>query len=144
MIDPNKPELGVKEHIDKILKDMRISYDFLIEAHDRGSDYIFTLHLGSMQGLVMLEVSNDLSENELFYQTFLSKEEYSSPFMQQTFQTKNWDEIEGNIEELINNGRAFNKLKNKIDMHFDAVRDLIKEYNFEYYMQFDDTADDLI
>jgi len=140
MQDINRPEIGVKEYFDQLLKKLKI--DFVVEGGS-GNHYYYRLYIGSAYGNIQLELSDKLDSNEICYQTWVTLEEDNyEQFSHNVFWVFNWDEIESNIEELINSVKNIIRIKGKIDNHLDSIRELIDQSNLG--LSFDLTAEDVL
>lgn len=139
MIDINKPELGVKEYFDSILRSLKVSFD----CEDDVTIVWYKLFVGSAIGNIQLELSNNLEDDTICWQTWITLEEEDyNHFNEQQFFDKNWDDIEGNIEGLITATKNIIRAKNKIDEYLDKIRETIDQYNLG--IDFELTAESIL
>jgi len=144
----NSPEQGAYEAFIKAFKKLGLDYDEEKHEHYNSANpeldlvtYNFKFYAGSTTCQIQLELNKELDGTELCYQCWVGDSGPTS-FYHENYWEENHNNIEGNIEELYNKAKSYNKLKRKIDGLLDEIREEL-EYN-NCNVDFDVTAKDLL
>jgi len=116
------------EDIANLLRDKKIQFSL----DDDTINPLFTLYVGSSEGNIQIEYSNDVKFPEPCLQIFSATDNKGYSLFEQHFDFKTLKEVEGIIEELVEFLKTQNRVIAKIEAKIDQIKELAKELNTDY------------
>ena len=107
------------------------------------TDPYYDIFVGSEEAHIQLEFSSKDKEDEELCAQFWVGAPDCSVYHESSYHIKTQDDLEGCIEELLNSSKSYIRLKAKVEVLLDRIRELIQDSGFGS-LEFDLTVDDVL